>query len=229
MIGIYKITNLATGKIYVGQSSNIKDRWRAHRARYKNPKSIGYDSQLYKDMRIYGLENFEFSVVEECKSDELLDREKYWVKKLDSYEHGYNETEGGRSGVVNKIPKDMLHQIIEELRTTTDGNIQIAKRYNVSENMISGINTGYYWPQDDIEYPIRKHIPKAKEKKVKSESSNNRKVKERPSPEELSVLIIKNGFEGTGRLYGVAGSSIRKWCSAYNMPTHISEYKPKNN
>ena len=33
---------------------------------------------------------------------------------------------------------------------------EIAKEYNVSENIVCGINTGYYWFQDDIDYPIRK-------------------------------------------------------------------------
>ena len=34
MIGIYKITNLINGKSYIGQSINIKQRWKTHRNRY---------------------------------------------------------------------------------------------------------------------------------------------------------------------------------------------------
>src|SRR5574344_1116713 len=47
-------------------------------------------------------------------------------------------------------------EIIDLLKTTTLGNQEIAKEYNVSENTICGINTGYYWFQDNIDYPIRK-------------------------------------------------------------------------
>lgn len=241
MIGVYRITNLVTGESYVGQSSNIKRRWINHRSRYKNPKSGDYNSLLYNDMRVYGIENFEFSVIEECNKDELLDREKFWVAQLDSYDNGYNNTAGGNSGIVNKLPKELLFEIMQKLKDTNDGNSDIAQMYGVSENMVSGINTGRYWHQDDISYPIRKHIPKENicpicGVKISSGAelcvrchvqTNLRKVKNRPSADELAALISANGFEGVGRMYNVNGNSVRKWCRNYGMPTHTSYYKPK--
>lgn len=35
-IGIYKITNLIIGKVYIGQSRDIKARWEKHKSVYKN-------------------------------------------------------------------------------------------------------------------------------------------------------------------------------------------------
>ena len=35
-IGIYKITNILNGKIYIGQSVDIEKRWSTHRAELKN-------------------------------------------------------------------------------------------------------------------------------------------------------------------------------------------------
>lgn len=241
MIGVYRITNLVTGESYVGQSSNIKRRWINHRSRYKNPKSGDYNSLLYNDMRVYGIENFEFSVIEECNKDELLDREKFWVAQLDSYDNGYNNTAGGNSCIVNKLPKELLFEIMQKLKDTNDGNSDIAQMYGVSENMVSGINTGRYWHKDDISYPIRKHIPKENicpicGVKISSGAelcvrchvqTNLRKVKNRPSSDELAALISANGFEGVGRMYNVNGNSVRKWCRNYGMPTHTSYYKPK--
>jgi len=54
----------------------------------------------------------------------------------------------------------------------------------------------------------------------------NRKI-ERPSSEDLyKILVDNNGnFSAVGRLYGVSDNSIRKWCKAYNMPTHSNNYK----
>lgn len=241
MIGIYRITNLITGESYVGQSSNIHRRWINHRSRYKNPKSGDYNSRLYNDMRVYGIENFEFSVIEECNKDELLNKEKFWVAQLDSYDNGYNGTAGGNSGIVNKLPKGLLIEIIQKLKDTDDGNLAIAQIYGVSENMVSGINTWYYWHQDNINYPIRKHIPKENVcpicgVKISSGAelcarchveTNLRKVKNRPSADELAVLISSNGFEGVGRMYNVNGNAVRKWCKNYGMPTHTGDYKPK--
>lgn len=239
MIGIYRITNLITGKSYVGQSSNIQRRWIDHRNRYKNPKSKDYNSRLYNDMRVYGIENFEFSVVEECNKDELLDKEKLWVAKLGSYDNGYNNTAGGNSGCANKLPKEALLKIIEELKNTNDGNLQIAQRYGVSENTVSGINTGYYWYQDNINYPIRKHTPKEYicpicGNKISRGAQmcfdcniklNLKKVKDKPSKDELTALISLNGFEGTGRIYGVKGTAVKKWCKGYGMSIYINDYR----
>lgn len=38
-----------------------------------------------------------------------------------------------------------------------------------------------------------------------------RKVKNRPSTEELLVMINNIGLEGVGRIYGVCGNSVKKW------------------
>lgn len=43
MIGIYKITS-PTGKVYIGQSWDIRQRWRAHRSKHKGNKGPLYAS-----------------------------------------------------------------------------------------------------------------------------------------------------------------------------------------
>ena len=39
------------------------------------------------------------------------------------------------------------------------------------------------------------------------------------------ILISLNGFEGTGRIYGVKGNAVKKWCRSYGMPTYINDYR----
>lgn len=46
----------------------------------------------------------------------------------------------------------------------------------------------------------------------------NRKVKVRPSREELKGMIRKIPFEQIGKKYDVAGNTIKKWCDDYNLP-----------
>lgn len=46
----------------------------------------------------------------------------------------------------------------------------------------------------------------------------NRKVKKRPSREELKKMIRDTSFEQIGRKYGVTGNTIKKWCDDYNLP-----------
>ena len=97
MIGIYKIENNITHQVYIGQSVDIKQRWIAHKAPgvRSNPNSESYYYKLYTAMREYGLENFTFTVIEECNKEDLNAREIYWIKYYDSYVNGYNMTLGG--------------------------------------------------------------------------------------------------------------------------------------
>lgn len=74
MIGIYKITN-PKGKVYIGQSININRRLTAHRNRHTDKCILVYNS-----ITKYGAENHTFEVIEECKPEELNDRELYWTK-----------------------------------------------------------------------------------------------------------------------------------------------------
>lgn len=94
MIGIYKITNLINGKIYIGQSVKIKNRWQQHKQEVKSNRT---NTLLYNAMRKYGLDNFSFEVIEECDKDQLNEREIYWISYYDSFnkEKGYNMTPGG--------------------------------------------------------------------------------------------------------------------------------------
>ena len=76
MIGIYKIENLINGKVYIGQSTDIKDRWHRHKLYAKKQYSNDgkrYYQHLYNAMRKYGLNNFSFEVLEETSEEELDD------------------------------------------------------------------------------------------------------------------------------------------------------------
>lgn len=88
---IYKITNNQNSKIYIGKtSSTLEERWNKHKYAY-----LIYDWHLYRAMRKYGIENFQIEEIEKCSDDILNDRERYWISFYDSYNNGYNSTEGG--------------------------------------------------------------------------------------------------------------------------------------
>lgn len=93
--GIYKIENLINHHLYVGQSIDIKKRWREHKSGAFNENNKDYNMVIYKAIRKYGIENFEFSIIELCDKDDLNDREVYWIEYYDSYTNGYNASKGG--------------------------------------------------------------------------------------------------------------------------------------
>ena len=102
IIGIYKITNQINDKCYIGQSHNIHERWMKHRSRAYQINDINYDCHFYRAIMKYGLEHFSFEILEECSSEELSNREMFYISFYDSFnpEHGYNMTMGGEGRLV---------------------------------------------------------------------------------------------------------------------------------
>lgn len=92
--GIYKLTNQLDGKIYIGQSVNIKDRWGTHIKMGLGAETPSRN-KLYSAMLKDGVENFTFEVLEECPSSQLNEREKFYIDFFSSSEYGYNSTRGG--------------------------------------------------------------------------------------------------------------------------------------
>ena len=59
-------------------------------------KNAGSDKNpLYLDFKNYGFENFSYEVLEECATEMLNERERYWIEYYDTYNNGYNLTQGG--------------------------------------------------------------------------------------------------------------------------------------
>lgn len=91
--GIYKITRLKTGEIYIGKSTNVKDRWQQHCRTVFGAGTIAH-SILHTTMQKDGLQNFTFELVEEVPKDKLAEREKYWIDFYGSKKYGLNEKNG---------------------------------------------------------------------------------------------------------------------------------------
>ncbi len=91
MIGIYKITS-PSGKVYIGLSKNIEERWRGYSVK---KKTMPQQRKLYYSFKKYGVENHKFEVLEECKFEELVEKEIYYIKKYNSIEEGLNVSRGG--------------------------------------------------------------------------------------------------------------------------------------
>ena len=78
--GVYKITNTVTGDFYIGSSKDVKQRWACHKCQttWKNYPN----KQLYKDMLKYGIEKFDFQILEEVESEKLKEKEQQFIEIL---------------------------------------------------------------------------------------------------------------------------------------------------
>ena len=77
---VYKITNTVTCDFYIGSSKDVKRRWAEHKCQstWKNNPN----KQLYKDMRKYGLGNFDFQILAEVEIEQLKKMEQQFIELL---------------------------------------------------------------------------------------------------------------------------------------------------
>lgn len=91
--GVYKITNLTTKEVYIGQSVDCAERIKQH-----IKAGLGIDNKgtnkLYKAMQKTGVWNFAFELLEKCPREELDKKEKEYIAIYESDEFGYNSTKG---------------------------------------------------------------------------------------------------------------------------------------
>lgn len=78
IVGIYKITS-PSGKIYIGQSVSIKQRWK----NYKAMNKLNTPIKLRNSLKKYGIENHKFEILEECTIEQLNKKERYWQEYFD--------------------------------------------------------------------------------------------------------------------------------------------------
>lgn len=245
MIGIYKIENKLNGKCYIGQSTDIERRWKAHKIIGFNKNSHNYNYPLYKAIRKYGIENFSFSVIEKCKKEQLNEKEQKWIEYYDSFNNGYNQTLGGEQDRF-PTPPNVL-QAIKDLKETTLTFEEIADKNQISYDMLTRINRGKFWNQNDETYPIR-----SKKKRIEILKINNIYTKEehfcidcgkllghnylrcrecqniyfrtinnstKPTKEKLleELKEYQGNLSQIGRIHNVCNNSVKKWCKTYNI------------
>ena len=121
--GIYVIKNTVNDLCYVGQSIDILTRWVAHKNAAKNKKDSSHYVKIHQAMNNIGIDNFYLEILEECPYEKLDDREIYWIKKLDSYNNGYNMTTGGQG---NTSGENNGRVILTEIQVT-----EIRMAYNI--------------------------------------------------------------------------------------------------
>jgi len=177
---IYKWTNKINGKSYIGQTTSENRRKREHiSGHFKG-------SLLYKAIQKYGIENFEYSVIENVEESKLSEREMYWISYYKTNESGYNLTEGGDGTRGFSHPLSEEHK--KKLSETNRGRIpwNKGKRGVYSEETLKRIGARDHkacWTDE---------LKKKQSEKLKGRVSPNKgKITSEETKKKISESVLK--------------------------------------
>ena len=163
---IYCYVNKTNGKKYIGQTNNLERRKKQHiqdSIHCFQGHEISYELPFHRAIRKYGIDNFEYNILEIIDTDnwdEVNKLESYYIKKENTIvPNGYNlQCDGMANQGKNKsyLPDDQIQGIIEALKNN-EYIPNIAEKYQLSRSYISDINNGRCLRQENEKYPLQQN------------------------------------------------------------------------
>lgn len=185
MIGIYQIKSILNHEVYIGSSVDVKKRWRSHRNSLIADKH--HSVYLQRHCNKYGIEDLEFSIIELCEKEELVQKEQHY---LDTFSPKFNVLKKADSSLgVKRRP-----ETIEKVRNANLGLKHPAWRNKIKSKAQGGEN---HWT-----------------KKRESPFNQASKLKMSTSQKKLYENGYKNPVAKTVFQYDLNGVFIKEWESA---------------
>ena len=119
--GVYKITCIENGMIYIGSSKNISGRLSKHKNLLKNNKH--HNQYLQNSFNKYGENSFEFHVLEVC--DNRIESEQYYLNECFNDPNCFNidsiATNTNRIRITNNCPtKEQLRKSYSRVKSVEE-------------------------------------------------------------------------------------------------------------
>jgi predicted XRE-type DNA-binding protein len=172
---IYKAQHKTSGKVYIGKTVLPLDKRKAKHKYEALQKDTSY--KFHRAIRKYGVLSFDWTIVDTAETtEELTEKEIYYIALYDSVNKGYNTTTGGegmagfnhteeskakisanRKGLAlgESSPNARLTETeviqIKQLLVQGLSQRKIAAQFNVSKGTIANIQRGQTWAHVEVE------------------------------------------------------------------------------
>lgn len=148
---IYKITS-PTGRLYIGKTKHLGRRINTYK--YNMANDAGWkNAKILNSLKKYGWDAHKLEIIEECADELLNEREKYWIKELDTYcfenEKHMNMSRGGEEG--GRIWMfDEERRKIQSAKFTGEGNPFYGKKHTEEFKKIKSKEVSEYNKKNGI-------------------------------------------------------------------------------
>jgi group I intron endonuclease len=230
--GVYKITLIENGRLYIGSASDIYSRWRWHRS--SQVQLIG------KMIKKYGKDAFIFEILEEVEpiKESLEEREQYYLDTIQPFpwnnNRGFNLSPTAYTPLGVKRSEETKKKISEswhnnrgvtyfkQLSENIKGDKNPAKRPEVRKK-ISEAMTGKTWKHDKER--MEKHVAARKGVRRSEESRKKMQIAQQKN-NTRSNKAKENFYLAQRRLYEITTPEKRK----FNMYSReLKQYCKDNN
>lgn len=138
---IYKHTSIRSGKSYIGQTcKTMERRWGQH----LSDSLHGSNSHFHKAIRLYGKDNWTHEVLASNidTQEEANALEIYFIKKYDTFENGYNLTEGGNAAITIIGPTryaEIVHWVHKHYGHEYLTPLDLSRKYNIHNTALTKV------------------------------------------------------------------------------------------
>lgn len=236
--GIYKITNISNGKIYIGSAVNIYDRWYKHKSDLI--KNRHRNSYLQSSWNKYGEASFLFEVVEVVNDkQDLISREQFWIDALDvcNRKIGYNLAPKAGSMLGFRHSKESLEKISKN-RTGIGHSEETKKKMSITrtgmkrteeqKKKMSILKTGFRHTEETkrkISEVQKGTIRGARSEEVKRKIGEKNKGRTTmPKGEDMYNSSLTNTEVEEIKLKMISGTDNNELAIEYNVSPTVMSY-----
>lgn len=170
---VYIHKNISNGKVYVGQTCNLSERWR------NNGKNYFNSIKFYNAIKKYGWNNFTHEVVYSNLNKQAADKlEKELIYKYNSIEEGYNLRRHGRPDEFMDMFDSRGDRFSDRFNESGMGGNDMDRMMRYMRNSMRDSMSGEHFTESEAKYLVADMYHTENGRKYSGEKFDMHKAKE---------------------------------------------------